>query len=86
MTIRQQGDNLPARKSIPVDVRSDRHTADNELVLVFSIDPLVKNSRFDYRWIDKETGETISGKYQSESAATYWQEGYELSRKILLSG
>lgn len=64
-----------------ISVRTDRKTRDGRFVLVYSTKGK-SPTRFDYHWVEIESGVSASPKFEKESTATYWQEGYEIALSI----
>ena len=70
-------------KTAKLTVRTERFSSDKRFVLAYVMteNPSVKSKREDYHWVEVETGRE-SMKFQTERAASFWLEGYELALEV----
>lgn len=69
-----------------ITIRTQRFTSDKKFVLVYLVgEPKGKVRipiRHSYHWVEVETGEVYTAMYETETRASFWQEGYEFAAEV----
>jgi len=69
-----------------ITIRTQRFTSDGKFQLVYlsgeSSGRVKLPTRHSYHWIEVETGEVFTSMYETETRASFWQEGYEFAAEV----